>query len=45
MAFRRTLPSLLVPCPNEVIECYPVDRIVNNVRNEGPQRIVPLNSV
>ena len=38
------LDKLLVPCPADELEKYPVDPIVNNVRNQGPQCIVPLNS-
>ena len=38
------LQSLLVPCPDDALEKFPVDRIVNKVENEGPQCIVPLNS-
>jgi putative SOS response-associated peptidase YedK len=36
--------SLLTPCPADELICYPVDPVVNNTRNEGPQCIVPLNS-
>jgi putative SOS response-associated peptidase YedK len=38
------LTNLLVPCPAEEIERFAVDPVVNNVRNQGPQCIVPLNS-
>jgi putative SOS response-associated peptidase YedK len=38
------LLPLLAPCPDDELICYPVNRIVNNVRNEGPECIVPLNS-
>jgi len=36
--------KLLAPCPPNELICDPVDTVVNNVRNEGPQCIVPLNS-
>jgi putative SOS response-associated peptidase YedK len=36
--------KLLTPCPPDELVCYPVDTVVNNARNEGPQCIVPLNS-
>ena len=39
------LTSLLSPCPAEELVCYPVDPVVNNARNQGPQCIVPLNSL
>ncbi len=38
------LSKLLTPCPADELICYPVDSVVNNSRNEGPQCIVPLNS-
>lgn len=38
------LAKLLLPCPADELICYPVDPVVNNSRNEGPQCIVPLNS-
>ena len=36
--------GLLTPCPPDELICYPVDPVVNNARNEGPQCIMPLNS-
>ena len=39
------LATLLLPCPADELICYPVDPVVNNSRNEGPQCIVPMNSV
>ena len=38
------LRLFLAPCPANELICYPVDQVVNNARNEGPQCIVPLNS-
>jgi putative SOS response-associated peptidase YedK len=39
------LAYLLAPCPADELKCHPVDRFVNKVANEGPQGIVPLNSL
>jgi putative SOS response-associated peptidase YedK len=39
------LAKLLLPCPADELICYPVDPVVNNARNQGPQCIVPMNSV
>lgn len=36
------LQGLLVPAPDEGLEAYPVETLVNNVRNNGPELIVPL---
>lgn len=37
------LQGLLVPAADEDLEAYPVSRAVNNVRNDGPSLIEPLN--
>lgn len=36
------LNGLLVPPPDEGLEAYPVETLVNNVRNNGPELILPL---
>lgn len=36
------LRSVLVPYPADAMVVYPVSTAVNNVRNEGPQLILPL---
>ena len=36
------LQGLLVPAPDAGLEVYPVETLVNNVRNNGPELIVPL---
>jgi putative SOS response-associated peptidase YedK len=33
--------QLLVPCPSEELEAYPISRQVNNPRNEGPELLRP----
>jgi len=35
---------LLVPCPSDWLEAFPVSKEVGNVRNDGPQLMLPLNS-
>ena len=37
------LQGLLVPAPDAGLEIYPVEPLVNNVRNNGPELIVPLS--
>jgi len=37
------LLSLLEPAPDDVLEMYPISRTVNDVRNEGPELLVPLS--
>lgn len=36
------LLSLLTPCPDDELICYPVNKVVNNARNQGPQCIEPV---
>lgn len=36
------LLGLLVPAPDDVLAMVPVSRAVNNVRNQGPQLVVPI---
>jgi putative SOS response-associated peptidase YedK len=33
--------QLLVTCPSEELEAYPISRQVNNPRNEGPELLRP----
>jgi putative SOS response-associated peptidase YedK len=39
------LQGLLVPAPEADLEAFAVETLVNNVRNNGPELIVPLASV
>jgi putative SOS response-associated peptidase YedK len=39
------LQGLLVPAPDHELETFPVEPLVNNVRNDGPALIVPLAAV
>jgi putative SOS response-associated peptidase YedK len=36
------LLALLKPCPDEALKIWPVDRMVGNVRNKGPQLAMPI---
>jgi putative SOS response-associated peptidase YedK len=36
------LVPMLVPCPSELLDAYPVSRLVNDVRNEGPELLAPV---
>jgi len=36
------LQALLRPCPDDVLYAYPVGKLVNNVRNDGPELVAPL---
>jgi putative SOS response-associated peptidase YedK len=36
------LTKLLSPCPADELVCYPVNPVVNNARNEGPECIDPV---
>jgi putative SOS response-associated peptidase YedK len=40
----RELLALLKPCPDQALKIWPVDRMVGNVRNNGPQLILPVPS-
>jgi putative SOS response-associated peptidase YedK len=40
----QELLALLKPCPDEALKIWPVDRMVGNVRNNGPQLILPVLS-
>ena len=36
------LLGLLVPAPDDVLDLVPVSRAVNNVRNDGPELMLPI---
>ncbi|EKS41475.1 SOS response-associated peptidase family protein [Afipia broomeae] len=36
------LLALLKPCPDEWLEIFPVDKKVGNVRNKGPELVLPI---
>jgi putative SOS response-associated peptidase YedK len=39
------LLSLLEPAPDDVLEMYPISTQVNNVRNQGPELVQPIEEV
>jgi putative SOS response-associated peptidase YedK len=41
-ASEEELLALLKPCPDEALKIWPVNSAVGNVKNTGPQLIVPL---
>src|SRR4029077_1938232 len=43
-ASEQELLSLLTPCPDEALKIWPVDKMVGNVKNNGPQLIMPVMS-
>ena len=43
-ASEQDLLALLRPCPDEALKIWPVDKMVGNVRNNGPQLILPVLS-
>jgi putative SOS response-associated peptidase YedK len=43
-AGEQELLALLRPCQDEVLKIWPVDKMVGNVRNNGPQLILPVLS-
>src|SRR5438105_91553 len=43
-ASEKDLLALLKPCPDEALKIWPVDKMVGNVRNNGPQLILPVLS-
>ena len=43
-ANEQELLALLKPCPDEALRIWPVDRMVGNVRNNGPQLVLPVLS-
>jgi putative SOS response-associated peptidase YedK len=36
------IQQMLIPCPDDRLTAQPVGRAVGNVRNEGPELIVPV---
>lgn len=38
----ETLQALLVPCPEDVLEAFPVSRLVNRPQNDSPDLLQPL---
>jgi len=44
-ASEQELLTLLKPCPDETLKIWPVDKMVGNVRNNGPQLILPIGNV
>ena len=36
--------ALLKPCQDEFLKIWPVDKMIGNVRNNGPQLILPVLS-
>ena len=43
-ASEQELLALLKSCPDEALKIWPVDKMVGNVRNNGPQLILPVLS-
>ena len=43
-ASEQELLTLLKPCPDEALKIWPVDKMVGNVRKNGPQLISPVLS-
>ena len=43
-ASEQVLLALLKPCRDEALKIWPVDKMVGNVRNNGPQLILPVLS-
>lgn len=41
-ATNEELLALLKSCPDDWLEIYPVDKKVGNVRNKGPDLILPI---
>jgi len=41
-ASEQDLLALLTPCRDEVLKIWRVDKMIGNVRNNGPQLILPL---
>jgi putative SOS response-associated peptidase YedK len=39
------LASLLAPYPPEQMRAYPVSRLVNDVRRDGPELVEPVGAV
>ena len=43
-ASEQELLAVHKPCPDEALQILPVDKMVGNVRNNGPQLILPVLS-
>src|SRR5262249_37531187 len=43
-ASEQELLALLKPCPDEALRIWPVDKMVGNVKSNGPQLILPVPS-
>jgi putative SOS response-associated peptidase YedK len=43
-AGEQELLALLKPCPDEALKIWPVDKMGGNVKNNGPQLILPAQS-
>jgi len=43
-ASEQELLVLLKPCPDEALNIWPVDKMVGNVRNNGPQLVLRVLS-
>ena len=43
-ASEQELLALLKPCPDEALKIWPADKMVGNVRNNGPQLVLPVLS-
>jgi putative SOS response-associated peptidase YedK len=43
-ASEQELLAILKPCPDETLKIWPVDKMVGNVRNNGPQLVLPVLS-
>ena len=43
-ASEQDLLALLKPCADEALEIWPVDKMVGNVKNNGPQLILSVLS-
>jgi hypothetical protein len=43
-ASEQELLALLKSCPDEALKIWPVDKMAGNVRNNGPQLILPVVS-
>jgi putative SOS response-associated peptidase YedK len=43
-ASEQELLALLKPCLDEALKIWPVDKMVGNIRNNGPQLVLPVLS-
>jgi putative SOS response-associated peptidase YedK len=42
-ATENELLAMLRPCPDGAIKIWPIDKAVGNVKNKGPQLIMPVD--